>query len=334
MTGDLLDARLVVDRGSFRLDAHLRIAAGEVLALLGPNGAGKTTALRALAGLEPLTAGHVTLGERVLDRPDARVWTPPERRPIGVVFQDYLLFPHLSALDNIAFGPRRHGVDRAPGPGGRGATGWPGWAWPSSAGASHASSPAVRRSGWRWPGRWPPTRNCCCSTSRWPRWTRVPGWTPGSSCSATWPRTPARRCWSPTTRSTRWCSPTGLVVIEHGAVVQEGDAAAVTARPRTDYVARLVGLNLYRGNAADGGVRVAEGLTLAVTDRVGRRGVRRVPAVGRGDLQRNARRAARATCGRRPSAASSGTATTSGWCCTARSRRRPTSRRRRPPSSA
>jgi len=86
MTGDLLDARLVVDRGAFRLDAHLRIAAGEVLALLGPNGAGKTTALRALAGLEPLTAGHVALGERVLDRPAGRVWTPPERRPIGVVF--------------------------------------------------------------------------------------------------------------------------------------------------------------------------------------------------------------------------------------------------------
>ncbi|MGW5672787.1 ATP-binding cassette domain-containing protein, partial [Micromonospora sp. NPDC003776] len=102
----LLDAHLVADRGAFHLDVRLRIAAGEVVALLGPNGAGKTTALRALAGLHPLTAGHLTLGGADLDRPDRRLRIPPERRPVGVVFQDYLLFPHLSALDNVAFGPR------------------------------------------------------------------------------------------------------------------------------------------------------------------------------------------------------------------------------------
>src|SRR5688572_427534 len=107
-----LDTHLAVDRGTFRLDLHLRIDAGEVVALLGPNGAGKTTALRALAGLQPLTAGHVTVDGADLDRPDRRVWTPPERRPIGVVFQDYLLFPHLTARDNVAFGPRRHGRER------------------------------------------------------------------------------------------------------------------------------------------------------------------------------------------------------------------------------
>ncbi|MBQ0980956.1 ATP-binding cassette domain-containing protein, partial [Micromonospora sp. M61] len=69
MSGALLDARLVVDRGAFRLDVPLRVAPGEVVALLGPNGAGKTTALRALAGLHPLTAGHVTLDAIDLDRP-------------------------------------------------------------------------------------------------------------------------------------------------------------------------------------------------------------------------------------------------------------------------
>jgi molybdate transport system ATP-binding protein len=108
----LVDGHLVVDRGTFRLDVRLRINPGQVVALLGPNGAGKTTALRALAGLQPLTDGHVTLAGVDLDRPDRRRFTPPERRPIGVVFQDYLLFPHLSALDNVAFGPRRHGIDR------------------------------------------------------------------------------------------------------------------------------------------------------------------------------------------------------------------------------
>src|SRR5690606_13431162 len=108
----LLDARLLVERGAFGLDLPLRVAPGETVALLGPTGAGKTTALRALAGLHALSEGHVTLAGRDLDRP-GRAWVPPERRGIGVVFQDYLLFPHLTALDNVAFGPRRRGESRA-----------------------------------------------------------------------------------------------------------------------------------------------------------------------------------------------------------------------------
>ncbi|WP_181798844.1 ATP-binding cassette domain-containing protein, partial [Streptomyces sp. WELS2] len=102
-----LDAHLVVDRPGFRLDVTLTAAPGEVVALLGPNGAGKTTALRALAGLTPLTDGHLHLDGSPLEH------TPPESRPVGVVFQDYLLFPHLSALDNVAFGPRCQGVGKA-----------------------------------------------------------------------------------------------------------------------------------------------------------------------------------------------------------------------------
>lgn len=77
-----LDARLVVERGGFRLDVALTAAPGDVVALLGPNGAGKTTALRALAGLVPLSDGHLRLDGAELDR------TPPESRPVGVVFQD------------------------------------------------------------------------------------------------------------------------------------------------------------------------------------------------------------------------------------------------------
>ncbi|MBU3871170.1 ATP-binding cassette domain-containing protein, partial [Streptomyces sp. 4503] len=110
---DGLDARLVVDRGTFRLDLRLSAAPGEVVALLGPNGAGKTTALRALAGLTPLTTGALRLDGRTLEEPERRLRTPPEHRPVGVVFQDYLLFPHLTALDNVAFGPRCHGVPKA-----------------------------------------------------------------------------------------------------------------------------------------------------------------------------------------------------------------------------
>src|SRR3989449_8545842 len=99
-----LHADLLVARGlEFRLTVDLTVEPGEVVALLGPNGAGKTTALRALAGLLPLTQGTVRLDDEVWDEPPA-VFVPAERRRVGVVFQDYLLFPHLSAVDNVAFG--------------------------------------------------------------------------------------------------------------------------------------------------------------------------------------------------------------------------------------
>ena len=107
-----LDAHLVVRRGAFTLDLSLAIAPGETVALLGPNGAGKTTAVSCLAGLLPLAEGHICLGERTLDDPARGVFVPPEERRTGVVFQDYLLFPHLTALENVAFGLRAAGRTR------------------------------------------------------------------------------------------------------------------------------------------------------------------------------------------------------------------------------
>ena len=75
---------------------------GHVTALLGPSGSGKSTLLRAIAGLEPLTAGRISFADE--EWSGAGVHRPPEQRRCGVVFQDYALFPHLNALDNIAFG--------------------------------------------------------------------------------------------------------------------------------------------------------------------------------------------------------------------------------------
>ncbi|UKF79888.1 ABC transporter ATP-binding protein [Clavibacter californiensis] len=111
---DGLDARVVVERAAFRLDVALAVPAGSTTAVVGPNGAGKSTLLRALAGLAPLTEGRVALDGRVLeDAGESAVRIPAEHRGIGVVFQDHLLFPHLSALQNVAFGPRARGVARA-----------------------------------------------------------------------------------------------------------------------------------------------------------------------------------------------------------------------------
>jgi molybdate transport system ATP-binding protein len=109
----MLDAHLDVTLGAFRLDATLTVDAGEVVAVLGPNGAGKSTVLQLTAGLLALDAGHIRVDGRTLDEPASKQFIPPEARRTSVVFQDYLLFPHMSAQDNIAFGLRSRGYSKA-----------------------------------------------------------------------------------------------------------------------------------------------------------------------------------------------------------------------------
>ena len=174
VTPALLDSHIVVDRGTFRLDLTLTIAAGEVVALLGPNGAGKTTALRALAGLLPVTA-----------RTHHPRWRADRRPPYGCVRRtgeasSRRRVPGLPPLPPSHRGARTWRSD--PGvagpPGTRRTRPHPGGciasAWPRSPTTSRADSPAGRPSASPWPARSRSTRSCCCSTSRSRRWMPVP----------------------------------------------------------------------------------------------------------------------------------------------------------------
>ncbi|MBC6461511.1 ABC transporter ATP-binding protein [Actinomadura sp. HBU206391] len=246
-----LRAHLIVERPRFRLEIDLTVAAGEVVALLGPNGAGKTTALRALAGLTALSDGRIDLDGRPLHT------LPTEHRPIGMVFQEYLLFPHLSALDNIAFGPRCHGAAKS-------AARRAAAAWLERVGLTeHAGAKPRRLSGGQ-AQRVALARALAVE----PRVLLLDE--PLAALDAHTRlqiRSQLRRHLADFEGATVLVThdpldamvlADRLVVLEHGRIVQQGTPAEVARHPRTDYVARLVGLNLYRGTAADRQVMVGD----------------------------------------------------------------------------
>jgi iron(III) transport system ATP-binding protein len=83
-------------------DVSFHLKRGDIGCVLGASGCGKTTVLRAIAGFEPLSAGSIRLSERVISSPNELV--PPEQREVGMMFQDYALFPHLTVAKNVGFG--------------------------------------------------------------------------------------------------------------------------------------------------------------------------------------------------------------------------------------
>src|SRR3712207_2016777 len=85
----------------------LTVAHGEFMVLLGPSGCGKTTTLRMIAGLESISGGRLAIDDRIVNG------VPARDRDIAMVFQSYALYPHMSVADNLAFGLRRRGVNRA-----------------------------------------------------------------------------------------------------------------------------------------------------------------------------------------------------------------------------
>ena len=144
-------------------DIDLTIEDGEFVVFVGPSGCGKSTLLRMIAGLEEITRGEMCLdGERINE-------IPPQERDIGMVFQSYALYPHLSVAENMAFGLKlartdkaeiRRRVDHA-------------------AGMLHLTELLDRKPRDLSGGPWSRSRRCSCSTSRSPTWMRPCGWTCG-----------------------------------------------------------------------------------------------------------------------------------------------------------
>ena len=258
-----LRADVRVRLGAFELRAAVEGAAGETIAILGPNGAGTTTLLRALAGLVPLADGRVVLGSTVLEDAATDCHVPPERRPIGVVFQDYLLFPHLSALENVAFGPRCKGLALADARARE-------WLARMRLAERAAAHPAQLSGG----------------EAQRVALARALAVTPDLllldeplAALDVGTRAEVRRDLHAVLRSfggvcvlvthdplDALTLGDRLVVLEQGRVVQSGAAAEITARPRSRWVADLVGVNLLAGDAERGRIRLEGGGTLDAPD--------------------------------------------------------------------
>jgi len=247
------------------VDVAFEVGPGEVLAVLGPNGSGKSTLLRVLAGLAHPDAGHVRLDGLTLDDPAAGVRLPPHRRPIGMVFQDHLLFPHLSTVDNVAFGLRARGQSRE-------AAGKVAAHWVARMNLSDHSSVKPRSLSGGQAQRIALARALAGS----PRLLLLDE--PLSALDARTKldvRADLRHHLADYAGATvlvthdpvdAMALADRLVVVERGQVVQVGTPIDVSRRPRTDYVARLVGLSLLSGTAEGRSVVLDNGALVQVAE--------------------------------------------------------------------
>jgi molybdate transport system ATP-binding protein len=255
-----LDAQVLLRRGSFTLDVALAAEPGEVLAVLGPNGAGKSTLLGVLSGLLRADAGHVRIGDRLVTGDGVHV--PPHRRGVGLLAQQALLFPHLTALRNVAFGPQAHGTPRREAE--RRAR--------ELLAAVDASELADRR----------PDQMSGGQQQR-VALARALGPEPGLLLldeplaaldvdAVPAMRSLLRRVVHEAKQTAVLVTHTALdalvladrvIVLTAGRVVEQGPTRDVLARPRSPFTARIAGLNLVPGTACPGGVCAPDGFVVS-----------------------------------------------------------------------
>ncbi|MEO5709620.1 MAG: ABC transporter ATP-binding protein [Nocardioidaceae bacterium] len=257
-----LDAHVVVRRSTHTLDVHLTAERGDVVAVIGPNGAGKSTLVRALAGIVPLDAGRVVCDDETWDDGGTRRET--RRRDLGMAFQKDLLFPHLSSLGNVAFGPRSRGVGRREAE--KAARGWLAHLGvedladrrPAQLSGGQAQRVAIARALVTGPRLLLLDEPLSALDVGVAMALRIElsrhladfgGVTVLVTHDALDAMTVANR----------------VLVIDDGRVAQEGTPAEVAQRPATDHVARLVGLNVLRGISSGTTIRLTDGTTLVST---------------------------------------------------------------------
>ena len=236
----------------------MTVFAGETVAVLGPNGAGKTTLLRALAGLIPIQ-GHVELDGDVFDDSHTGHHIPTEQRRIGLVFQDHVLFPHMTILQNVAFGLGRDGKRVAMAWLDRAGLGDKAHAMPRELSGGQAQRVALLR-----------------TMATEPRLLLLDE--PLSALDVTI-RAEVRRELSRQLAGFKgirilvthdpleaMALADRLIVLENGKIVQSGTPEEVTARPRSRFVADLAGVNLLRGHARGDHIELVGGATIAAPE--------------------------------------------------------------------
>ena len=258
-----LAANVRLRLGSLDLAIDIEAKAGEVVAILGPNGAGKTTLLRCLAGLQPIDEGRISLGDVILDEPATDTFVAAEHRPVSVVFQDYLLFAHLSALDNVAFGlrarrvPRNKAREQAS-------------EWLERLGLTdHAQHRPATLSG----GQQQRVALARALATN-PKLLLLDE--PLAALDAATRTTVRRDLRDHLARFDgvrilithdpldAYALADRVVIVESGAVTQTGTLAGIAAHPRSRYVAQLVGTNLLAGTIVGTTFTTAQGATLVV----------------------------------------------------------------------